>query len=110
LVASRGCRPALFAARIPRTAAHGARIASYTTTPRLRQDAFHTQIENAAFAPVFSSLNSAPDTPQTLTEKIVQRYSVGLAPGKKVKAGDYVTVAPGSFIHPPKTGKPGSLW
>ncbi len=33
-------------------------------------------------------------TPQTLTEKIVQRYSVGLAPGKKVKSGDYVTLQP----------------
>lgn len=32
--------------------------------------------------------------PQTLTEKIVQRYSVGLAPGKYVKAGDYVTLSP----------------
>lgn len=29
-----------------------------------------------------------------MTEKIVQRYSVGLAPGKKVKAGDYVTLSP----------------
>lgn len=35
-----------------------------------------------------------PQTPQTLTEKIVQRYSVGLAPDKKVKSGDYVTLAP----------------
>ena len=33
-------------------------------------------------------------TPQALTEKIVQKYSVGLAPGKKVRAGDYVTLYP----------------
>ena len=33
-------------------------------------------------------------TPQALTEKIVQKYSVGLAQGKKVRAGDYVTLYP----------------
>ncbi|PHH62629.1 hypothetical protein CDD81_6863 [Ophiocordyceps australis] len=39
-----------------------------------------------------TSTNATSDTPQTLTEKIVQRYSIGLAPGKKVRAGDYVTL------------------
>ncbi|PHH78987.1 hypothetical protein CDD82_2730 [Ophiocordyceps australis] len=38
--------------------------------------------------------DAANHKPQTLTEKIVQRYSVGLAPGKKVRAGDYVTLSP----------------
>ncbi|KAL2016760.1 hypothetical protein VTK56DRAFT_3108 [Thermocarpiscus australiensis] len=92
--ACRGCRLALLAKRTTRTASRGVRIASYTTTPRLRQHAFHTQLENAASAPFLSSLKGSPQTPQTLTEKIVQRYSVGLAPGKKVKAGDYVTLSP----------------
>lgn len=69
------------------------RVASYTTTPRLRQDAFHTQLDSAGSLPSVSS-QSATQNPQTLTEKIVQRYSVGLAPGKKVKAGDYVTLKP----------------
>ncbi|KAF8426029.1 hypothetical protein EV426DRAFT_594791 [Tirmania nivea] len=32
--------------------------------------------------------------PQNLTEKIVQRYATGLAPGKFVKAGDYVSIKP----------------
>lgn len=32
--------------------------------------------------------------PQTLTEKIVQRYSTGLAEDKYVKSGDYVTLQP----------------
>lgn len=32
--------------------------------------------------------------PQTLTEKIVQQYSIGLPEGKKVRAGDYVTLSP----------------
>lgn len=31
---------------------------------------------------------------QNLTEKIVQKYAVGLAPGKKVFSGDYVTIKP----------------
>ena len=35
-----------------------------------------------------------PQVPQTLTEKIVQRYAVGLAKDKFVKAGDYVTISP----------------
>lgn len=32
--------------------------------------------------------------PQTLTEKIVQRYAVGVAEGKVLKSGDYVTLQP----------------
>ncbi|KAK4152468.1 mitochondrial Homoaconitase [Chaetomidium leptoderma] len=94
LAASRGCRRALLAARTLRTAPQAVRIAPYTTTLRRCQDAFHTQLENAGAAPFLSSSESATPNPQTLTEKIVQRYSVGLAPGKKVKAGDYVTLAP----------------
>ena len=35
-----------------------------------------------------------PTTPQTLTEKIVQRYSQGLPEGKFVQSGDYVTLSP----------------
>lgn len=33
-------------------------------------------------------------SPQTLTEKIVQRYAVGLPPGKRVRSGDYISIAP----------------
>ncbi|KAK0635817.1 hypothetical protein B0T17DRAFT_612634 [Bombardia bombarda] len=64
--------------------------AAYTTTPRLRQNAFHSQLESD----IPPLKTASPQSPQTLTEKIVQRYSVGLAPGKKVKAGDYVTLSP----------------
>lgn len=72
---------------------------AYSTSRPLRQQAFHSQLENAPnAADLLSSLDvasaAAPSTPQTLTEKIVQRYSVGLAPGKKVKSGDYVTLQP----------------
>lgn len=37
---------------------------------------------------------TASRIPQNLTEKIVQKYAVGLAPGKKVQSGDYVSVKP----------------
>lgn len=86
---------ALLVPRIPRTAPPGVRIAAYSTTPRLYQDGFYTQRESVgAAAPFLSSPNAAVENPQTLTEKIVQRYSVGLPSGKKVKAGDYVTLQP----------------
>jgi homoaconitate hydratase len=39
-------------------------------------------------------MQSNATVPQTLTEKIVQKYAVGLASGKFVKAGDYVTISP----------------
>ncbi|KAI1760931.1 mitochondrial Homoaconitase [Hypoxylon sp. FL1150] len=69
---------------------------AYTSTSLRRQTAFHSQLEGTPNAADFLSPQkpSTPATPQTLTEKIVQKYSVGLAPGKKVKAGDYVTLAP----------------
>lgn len=41
-----------------------------------------------------SLATSATGIPQNLTEKIVQKYAVGLAPGKKVKSGDYVSIKP----------------
>ncbi|KAL1841895.1 hypothetical protein VTJ49DRAFT_6417 [Mycothermus thermophilus] len=93
LAARSGCRRnALLAAiRTPAVSRRPARlVASYTTTASLRAETFHTQLENAASA----SSRSTTSTPQTLTEKIVQRYSVGLPAGKKVKSGDFVTLAP----------------
>ena len=90
LVATRSCRrsalprpatPVLFQTR------------PLSATPSRRQNAFHSQLQGSAL-PAVSTLQSAPQTPQTLTEKIVQRYSVGLAPGKKVRSGDYVTLSP----------------
>ncbi|GJD04210.1 homoaconitase, mitochondrial [Colletotrichum higginsianum] len=47
--------------------------------------------------PTHSSLTDAPaekKTPQTLTEKIVQRHAVGLPEGKVVRSGDYVQIEP----------------
>ncbi|EED12510.1 homoaconitase LysF [Talaromyces stipitatus ATCC 10500] len=60
----------------------------------LSQDVFHTQLDNPDVSAILSSMKSKDSVPQTLTEKIVQKYAVGLAPGKFVKAGDYVTISP----------------
>ncbi|KAF5095445.1 hypothetical protein D0Z00_003141 [Geotrichum galactomycetum] len=37
---------------------------------------------------------SSSGIPQNLTEKIVQKYAVGLAPNKVVQSGDYVSIKP----------------
>lgn len=57
-------------------------------------DAFHTQLESLNNANLLAKPNAGSQAPQTLTEKIVQQYSYGLAPGKLVKSGDYVTLLP----------------
>ncbi|OCK97063.1 homoaconitase [Cenococcum geophilum 1.58] len=69
---------------------------AYTSTHPRWQHTFPSQLESTlnATAPLSSQKPAIPVNPQTLTEKIVQRYSVGLGPGKMVKAGDYVTLAP----------------
>ncbi|KAJ4321297.1 mitochondrial Homoaconitase [Fusarium piperis] len=77
---------------------------AYSTSRPLRQQAFHSQLDNAPnAADLLSSLDAtsaaAPSTPQTLTEKIIQRYSVGVAPGKKVRSGDYVTLRPAQCMN-----------
>ena len=55
---------------------------------------FHTQVQDSSSAAILASLKTAPRIPQTLTEKIVQKYAVGLAKDKFVRSGDYVTIAP----------------
>ncbi|KAF4453297.1 putative homoaconitase precursor [Fusarium austroafricanum] len=68
---------------------------AYTSPSSRRQYAFHSQLENAPTPSAFQ-YQQAPvvENPQTLVEKIAQKYAVGLAPGKKIKAGDYITLAP----------------
>jgi homoaconitate hydratase len=59
------------------------------------QDVFHSQAESQDSSTILSSMRKSPSQiPQTLTEKIVQKYSLGLAHNKIVQAGDYVTIAP----------------
>ncbi|EHK19771.1 uncharacterized protein TRIVIDRAFT_193221 [Trichoderma virens Gv29-8] len=61
---------------------------------RRRPDAFHSQLDSSPDSDILSSSPPAVGKPQTLTEKIVQRYAVGLAPGKTVHSGDYISIAP----------------
>lgn len=58
------------------------------------QEVFHSQLNDPSSAAIYSSLQTSRAVPQTLTEKIVQSYSVGLAQDKFVKSGDYVTISP----------------
>ncbi|KAK5655327.1 hypothetical protein OQA88_5894 [Cercophora sp. LCS_1] len=91
-------RPQTIVARARPLSLAGPRLLrTYTSTVPRRQAAFSSLLEGApnASSASFSAQSVAPvANPQTLTEKIVQKYSVGLPEGKKVKAGDYVTLAP----------------
>lgn len=45
-----------------------------------------------------------PTIPQTIIEKVVQKYAVGLPEGKVVKAGDYVMIRPEHVMTHDNTG------
>ena len=45
-----------------------------------------------------------PRTPQTVIEKVVQKYAVGLPADKVVKAGDYVMIRPQHVMTHDNTG------
>ncbi|RYP59762.1 hypothetical protein DL770_010145 [Monosporascus sp. CRB-9-2] len=80
--------------RSPSIAASQLRL--YTATVPRRQQAFHSPLESTPNARILQSFQkvTAPTNPQNLTEKIFQRYSIGLAPGKTVKAGDFISIMP----------------
>ncbi|MBN2364765.1 MAG: homoaconitase [Calditrichaeota bacterium] len=42
--------------------------------------------------------------PQTVVEKIAQRYAVGLEPGEKVRSGDYISIRPAHVMTHDNTG------
>ncbi|KAL7922529.1 hypothetical protein ACQKWADRAFT_292698 [Trichoderma austrokoningii] len=67
-----------------------------TCHPVRRPDAFHSMLEEARKASdvLSANPNTISSSPQTRTEKIIQKHSVGLAPGKVVKSGDYVSLRP----------------
>jgi homoaconitate hydratase len=44
--------------------------------------------------PRFARTYATVSTPQTLVEKIVQKYAVDLPSSTKVRAGDYVMIRP----------------
>ncbi|KAF2710691.1 homoaconitase [Pleomassaria siparia CBS 279.74] len=97
-----GCRQALSRTRLPLrlvtqiSLPHTtARRAISTTFPRYQGLDVFPSLKDGPAAEFLSTLqNKAPTTPQTLTEKIVQRYAVGIAEGKLLKSGDYVTLQP----------------
>ncbi|KAG9238978.1 hypothetical protein BJ875DRAFT_449560 [Amylocarpus encephaloides] len=62
----------------------------YRPVRRLLQDAVHSRRNHA----LFSSLGGPRPIPQTLTEKIVQRHSLGLGKDAVVKAGDFIALSP----------------
>ncbi|KAK9437154.1 homoaconitase [Metarhizium brunneum] len=68
----------------------------YTSTVPPRQQRFHSQLESIPDAHILHSFQkaAAPTNPQNLTEKIFQRHSIGLAPEKTVKAGDFISIKP----------------
>jgi len=69
---------------------------SFSVVSSRQQDlhAFSSQLNDPAAASFLASSPKASPSPQTLTEKIVQRYAVGLPEGKNVHSGDYVTIRP----------------
>ncbi|KAK0661724.1 Homoaconitase [Lasiodiplodia hormozganensis] len=70
------------------------RLYSSASAARQQENVFHTQLEDTNASSILSSLQKPKGAPQTLTEKIVQKYAVGLPEGKFVKSGDYVTIQP----------------
>ncbi|KAH7927961.1 homoaconitase [Leucogyrophana mollusca] len=51
-----------------------------------------------------TAASSSPRVPQTIIEKVVQKYTVGLPDGKVVKAGDYVMIRPEHVMTHDNTG------
>ena len=92
---TRATRATLRTASIPSFLHHRPRCIATSSPQRQVQatDAFPSQLENAPIDILSKPAHVAP-TPQSLTEKIVQRYSQGLPNGKVVKSGDYVTLSP----------------
>ncbi|KFG82204.1 homoaconitase [Metarhizium anisopliae] len=88
------CRASIARLRSPSIATPQLRL--YTSTVPPRQQAFHSQLESIPDAHILQSFQkaAAPTNPQNLTEKIFQRHSIGLAPGKTVKAGDFISIKP----------------
>ncbi|THH10047.1 hypothetical protein EW145_g1604 [Phellinidium pouzarii] len=67
-------------------------------------------LRGAAWAMAFrrhlatTATNEHSRTPQTVIEKVVQRYAVGLSPDKIVRAGDYVMIKPEHVMTHDNTG------
>ncbi|KAK2766792.1 mitochondrial Homoaconitase [Arachnomyces sp. PD_36] len=90
MITSISCRRAVLLRATPRVSR------PFSIGPaRWSEDVFHAQKEDPASSAILSTLKkSSPSARQNLTEKIVQKYSVGLPEGKFVKSGDFVTISP----------------
>jgi len=51
-----------------------------------------------------ATISKSQTIPQTVIEKVVQKYAVGLSEGKVVKAGDYVMIKPEHVMTHDNTG------
>ncbi|EHK18825.1 uncharacterized protein TRIVIDRAFT_231565 [Trichoderma virens Gv29-8] len=93
-IAARQTRTSIARSRL--LSASATQFRTYAVTNPRRQQAFQSQTDSIPKSSAFqSSLHSAtPTNPQTLTEKIVQLHADGLREGRRVKAGDYVTLRP----------------
>ena len=49
-------------------------------------------------------MTDRPTVPQTIIEKVVQKYAVGLGNDRVVKAGDYVMIRPEHVMTHDNTG------
>ncbi|KAF7312127.1 Homoaconitase, mitochondrial [Mycena indigotica] len=76
--------------------------------PNLRIDNPHSRLLNIALNLMHRwsrrCFATAAHIPQTVIEKVVQKYAVGLPPGKILKAGDYVMIRPEHVMTHDNTG------
>lgn len=56
------------------------------------------------YARTFVTTTEIPRIPQTVIEKVVQKYAVGLPGDKVVRAGDYVMIRPEHVMTHDNTG------
>jgi homoaconitate hydratase len=71
-----------------------ARRSIRTTAPRRDIPDVFPSLKDGPAASFLSTFQTKTTLPQTLTEKIVQKHSVGIAEGKILRSGDYVTLQP----------------
>ncbi|KAF2002477.1 homoaconitase mitochondrial precursor [Amniculicola lignicola CBS 123094] len=77
----------------PRASPRAFRALSTSFPRRETPQVFHSLKEGPA-AEFLSTFQQKTAVPQTLTEKIVQRHALGVATGKTLRSGDYVTLQP----------------
>lgn len=69
----------------------------------MRFQSLTQQCRGSSLARLFAT-SAAHNSPQTIIEKVVQKYAVGLPDGKFVKAGDYIMIRPQHVMTHDNTG------